>query len=97
MNPRCRDCRKRLAWEYPRTRRLKSGRLVRAFRRRLQTRIAIRCLDCHSTFCPKCARRHFAPIMRAQRTVDRVLEQLAGRALRAIKLHVKCPPAKGTQ
>jgi hypothetical protein len=65
-------------------------------RSRERARIAIRCLDCRRTFCPSCARRHFAPIMRAQRAVDRVLEKLAGRALRAIKLHVKCPPAKGT-
>jgi hypothetical protein len=93
MNPRCRDCRKRLAWEYPRAR----TRQWAQYRRRWAARIAIRCLDCRGTFCPRCARRHFAPIMRAQRTVDRVLEQLAGRALRAIKLHVKCPPAKGTQ
>jgi hypothetical protein len=38
---------------------------------------AIRCLFCRQVFCPKCAKKHFAPVFRAQRTIEKVLARAA--------------------
>jgi len=47
-------------------------------------RIAIRCLDCWEIMCPACARRHFAPMIKAQRAMDRVLQKLAVGAMKKL-------------
>jgi len=48
-------------------------------------RIAIRCLDCWEIFCPACARKHFAPMIRAQRAMDAVLQKIATDAMKMVE------------
>jgi hypothetical protein len=81
--PRCRTCSKPLSWELPRfrCRRAKDFRKQVRQARASEARLAIRCTYCLQVFCLKCVKRHFAPIQRAQRAVDRKLAEAASLAL----------------
>jgi hypothetical protein len=86
--PHCNRCRKTLLWDYvgravtPRRHRFRSGRDPFLRRRmRMRSQLAIRCLYCNVILCRSCARKHFAPVQRAQRAVDKRLEKAALRLL----------------
>ncbi len=89
---RCRDCSKPLVWAFTRGPRLRLAGLPLSARRKVMTasrtahsrqraRMAIRCLWCLHVFCPRCAKKHFAPITRAQRAVDAKLAKIAALAI----------------
>jgi hypothetical protein len=84
---RCCACRKALLWEFTKRARGVKGSGYTGWRRRHallrkeKAKIAIRCLWCFHTFCPRCARKHFAPIRKAQIAVDTRLAKAASTAL----------------
>lgn len=89
---RCRDCSKPLVWAFTRAPRLRLAGLPLSVRRkammarrasysRQRGKIAIRCVWCLGTFCPRCAKKHFAPITRAQHAVDAKLAKIAALAI----------------
>ncbi len=82
VKPRCRSCRKALVWQVPRVRFRRLGRIDLQRVSRVRSHEAIRCLDCRGVFCPTCARKHFAPIRRAQLAVDRQLARMAVKLLK---------------
>ena len=52
---------------------------------RTREKLSIRCVDCLATFCRACARKHFAPIQRAERALDKTLERLAVAAMKKVR------------
>jgi hypothetical protein len=102
--PRCLWCKKLLLWERTRfaPRRARATRAA-AYkrirqRRRDSARLAIRCAYCLRLYCPTCARKHFAPIARAQHAIDRELARVAVHALADLEIHCpdRRPKRKGT-
>lgn len=84
----CNRCRKKLRWTIRRgpIAPTRAEWFKQAARwRREEKRLAIRCLYCLLVFCPACARKHFAPMLRTQRRIDRVLETLASAAMKPIE------------
>jgi hypothetical protein len=55
--------------------------MYRASHNRQRAKLAIRCLWCLHVFCPRCAKRHFAPIAKAQHAVDAKLAKIAALAI----------------
>jgi len=89
---RCRDCSKSLVWTFTRGPRLrltglkpearrKAMNVSRTSHSRQRAKMAIRCLWCFGVYCPRCAKRHFAPIAKAQHAVDAKLAKIAALAL----------------
>ncbi len=88
---RCRDCSKPLVWTFSKSprrhlpvevgARRKALAASRDAHRRQRGKLAIRCVWCLGTFCPRCAKKHFAPITRAQRAVDAKLAKIAALAI----------------
>lgn len=84
--PICYRCSKRLVWTFTEGagrrphRGMHSLRVSYAKYRRVvsrnRSRIVIRCLDCFGTFCPACARKHFAPMMQAMTAIERKVQRL---------------------
>lgn len=54
--------------------------------------VAIRCLDCRLAFCPRCAKRHFAPVMRAH---DRLMDFVTAVAVKMMGTTCKEGLARG--
>ena len=67
---RCYGCRKRLHHAGPKAWRAFGGS------------VAIRCLDCRLAFCPRCARKHFAPVQTKRAKVMSVIVDAAIKAMR---------------
>ena len=85
-NPKCCMCRKGLVWDLTKRATVRGAtgwRRRHAMLRKERGKLAIRCLWCLHTFCPKCAVKHFAPIERTQRAVDKILERMATGVLKA--------------
>lgn len=79
--PRC--CLRSLFWELPRFRYRRATFRADAKRARARERkLAVRCLDCYRVFCPGCARKHFAPVRRAELVMARALSAAPGRPRR---------------
>jgi len=68
---RCAGCRRQLY--HP------SARDWRAF----GPRTAIRCLDCRLAFCPRCAKKHFAPVAAVHAKVMNAVVNVAIKAMRS--------------
>ncbi|HXB28101.1 MAG TPA: hypothetical protein VNV25_25450 [Gemmatimonadaceae bacterium] len=69
-------------WNLTPWKRVKGTVRSRSNRMRTEERkVAIRCAWCLQLLCPKCARLHFAPIMKAQIAVDKRLAKAAALAL----------------
>lgn len=54
--------------------------------RALGPKVAIRCLDCRLAFCPKCAKKHFAPVARAH---DKLMGEIVKAATKAMRRKCK--------
>jgi len=46
-------------------------------------RVAIRCLDCRLAFCPRCAKKHFAPLDKARVKMMNAIVNVAIKAMRS--------------
>jgi hypothetical protein len=50
------------------------------------SKVAIRCLDCRHAFCPRCAKKHFAPVMRAH---DKIMDTIVRVAVKVMRRKCK--------
>jgi hypothetical protein len=74
-NPHCRTCKRRVIWHLPATSAPASRTRVACSR--LRKKLAIRCVDCLDVFCPKCAHKHFVPVVRQ---LDLLIEEALKKA-----------------
>ncbi len=94
--PKCRHCRKNLAWQLVKlparrpTDSLLATRLLVDWRRS-KAKLAIRCLWCHEVFCPKCAEKHFAMTSRTEARITKALDEIVAKTVKQLEPKlVKC-------